>query len=193
MITEIYDIQCNPKSFIYVGYSLWEDKYYTFYIDRYTNDSKALYEHLFRDTEFIHVGFNCIENKYPILHYFIQNNEMLFTLNGESVAENLYRYLCDFNTNESLKRETIYGNHFLKQIDLHKIWYFVKKDKEYTIEDLKFALHMPNMSKPKINEYTEITPDIIQCIADYTLDNVYAIRSLLNMTIGNNEHPRYIG
>lgn len=193
MTTEVYDIQCLGNCFVYTGYSIQEDKWNYFIINENNNDCIELYEHLFRDKEYIQVGFNCISNNYPILHYIVENNEVLFSMERSSLANNLYRYSQQLKTDENKRKEIIYGKKHFYQIDLYKIWYFVSKEKTYEIEDLKFAVNFHDMSKPKFIQHGEVAPERLEELLEYSKNNVQVILDLLNTSFGKSEHPLYRG
>jgi predicted transcriptional regulator YdeE len=182
MTTEIYDIQCFENGLIYTGYSLQEDKYFQFTIDGKNNDIEELYNHIFRDKEYVMVGFGNIESQYPILHYIISNNEAFFSMAGYPIANNIHRYKLSLKEDKNTLRDIVYGKHHVPQIDLDKIWYFSNKDKVFTIEELKFVMQWPNLAKPDCYNDT---------IFDYSKDNVNCLRRLLDETLGEGNNPIY--
>jgi hypothetical protein len=182
MRTEICDIQCSNDTFVFTGHSLQEDKTVQFVINETHNDAIALYEHFFKDKEYVQIVFDCNKIHYAIIDYFVVNSETLFTMSRKNIANNINLYLEKLSTDENKKKEIYYGKKFIEQIDLCKIWGFLSKDKEYTIEDLKFSMKENDMRvPPKID------------IKTYSRNNVEVIKKLLQETLGENEKSIYYG
>lgn len=191
MIIEIYDIQCLSQTFVYSGYSITEDKYFQFIIGKSQNDFNKLYEHLFRSREYLQVGYNCIEECYPIIHYIVDNNTSLQNLSGISIANNLFRSFNEVISNDSKKREIIYGNKIIQQVDLARIWDLVNKDKQTTIDEIKFNLKFEDIKCPYLDKNQEETEEKLQKLLIYSQNNIEAMRILLDDTLGNSKNPLY--
>ena len=124
MLIEVYDIECLSNLFTYTGFDATSKQWYQFVISAWRNDSKALYQHLFRD-KLYQVGFNSESYDYPVLHHFINHYKTYEYMDGQDLAERLYQKSQQIIEQEF--SEISDKNKIIQQIDLYKIWHYNNK------------------------------------------------------------------
>lgn len=190
MILEIYDIETLSNLFTYTGFDATNKKWHQFVISKWRNDSKDLYDHLFRD-KIYHVGFNNENFDYPVIHHFINHFDIYEHLDGQDLAQKLYD-----KSQEIIEQEfsTIADRHkFIYQIDLFKIWHYNNKARMTSLKDLEIVMRMDNIEEMPIHHSQWCQESDIDLILKYNKNDVEATYRFLLTTLGKTEYPLYKG
>lgn len=190
MILEVYDIETLSNLFTYTGFDATNKKWHQFVISKWRNDSKDLYNHLFRD-KIYHVGFNNENFDYPVIHHFINHFEIYEHLDGQDLAQKLYD-----KSQEIIEQEfsTIADRHkFIYQIDLFKIWHYNNKARMTSLKDLEIVMRMDNIEEMPIHHSQWCQESDIDLILKYNKNDVEATYRFLLTTLGKTEYSLYKG
>ena len=190
MILEVYDIETLSNLFTYTGFDATNKKWHQFVISKWRNDSKDLYNHLFRD-KIYHVGFNNENFDYPVIHHFINHFDIYEHLDGQDLAQKLYD-----KSQEIIEQEfsTIADRHkFIYQIDLFKIWHYNNKARMTSLKDLEIAMRMNNIEEMPIHHSQWCQESDIDLILKYNKNDVEATYRFLLTTLGKTEYSLYKG
>ena len=190
MILEVYDIETLSNLFTYTGFDATNKKWHQFVISKWRNNSKDLYNHLFRD-KIYHVGFNNENFDYPVIHHFINHFEIYEHLDGQDLAQKLYD-----KSQEIIEQEfsTIADRHkFIYQIDLFKIWHYNNKARMTSLKDLEIAMRMNNIEEMPIHHSQWCQESDIDLILKYNKNDVEATYRFLLTTLGKTEYSLYKG
>lgn len=190
MILEVYDIETLSNLFTYTGFDATNKKWHQFVISKWRNNSKDLYNHLFRD-KIYHVGFNNENFDYPVIHHFINHFDIHEHLDGQDLAQKLYD-----KSQEIIEQEfsTIADRHkFIYQIDLFKIWHYNNKARMTSLKDLEIAMRMNNIEEMPIHHSQWCQESDIDLILKYNKNDVEATYRFLLTTLGKTEYSLYKG
>lgn len=190
MLLEVYDIETLSNLFTYTGFDATNKKWYQFVISRWRNDAVELYNHLRRD-KIIQVGFNNDSFDYPVIHHFINHFEEYRYLNGQELAQKLYK-----KAQEIIEQEfsTISDkNKFIQQIDLFKIWHYNNAARSTSLKDLEIAMRMKNVEEMPIHHSQWCKESDIDLILGYNKNDVDATYQFLLTTVGKTDYSLYKG
>ena len=190
MLLEVYDIETLSNLFTYTGFDATNKKWYQFVISRWRNDAVELYNHLRRD-KIIQVGFNNDSFDYPVIHHFINHFEEYRYLNGQELAQKLYK-----KAQEIIEQEfsTIADkNKFIQQIDLFKIWHYNNAARSTSLKDLEIAMRMKNVEEMPIYHSQWCKESDIDLILGYNKNDVDATYQFLLTTVGKTDYSLYKG
>ena len=190
MLLEVYDIETLSNLFTYTGFDATNKKWYQFVISRWRNDAVELYNHLYRD-KIIQVGFNNDSFDYPVIHHFINHFEEYRYLNGQELAQKLYK-----KAQEIIEQEfsTIADkNKFIQQIDLFKIWHYNNAARSTSLKDLEIAMRMKNVEEMPIHHSQWCKESDIDLILGYNKNDVDATYQFLLTTVGKTDYSLYRG
>lgn len=190
MLLEVYDIETLSNLFTYTGFDATNKKWYQFVISRWRNDTVELYNHLRRD-KIIQVGFNNDSFDYPVIHHFINHFEEYRYLNGQELAQKLYK-----KAQEIIEQEfsTIADkNKFIQQIDLFKIWHYNNAARSTSLKDLEIAMRMKNVEEMPIHHSQWCKESDIDLILGYNKNDVDATYQFLLTTVGKTDYSLYKG
>ena len=190
MLLEVYDIETLSNLFTYTGFDATNKKWYQFVISRWRNDAVELYNHLRRD-KIIQVGFNNDSFDYPVIHHFINHFEEYRYLNGQELAQKLYK-----KAQEIIEQEfsTIADkNKFIQQIDLFKIWHYNNAARSTSLKDLEIAMRMKNVEEMPIHHSQWCKESDIDLILGYNKNDVDATYQFLLTTVGKTDYSLYKG
>lgn len=190
MLLEVYDIETLSNLFTYTGFDATNKKWYQFVISRWRNDAVELYNHLRRD-KIIQVGFNNDSFDYPVIHHFINHFEEYQYLNGQELAQKLYK-----KAQEIIEQEfsTIADkNKFIQQIDLFKIWHYNNAARSTSLKDLEIAMRMKNVEEMPIHHSQWCKESDIDLILGYNKNDVDATYQFLLTTVGKTDYSLYKG
>ena len=126
MISEIYDLEVLSNLFTYTGYCRQSKTYIQFVIHKSRNDLIKLVEHL-SQKDLIMIGYNNENYDYPILHHILNHYEEYKLLDGQELAQRIYKK--SQSVIESEFSTVADWNKKIKQIDLYKIWHYDNKAK----------------------------------------------------------------
>lgn len=190
MLLEIYDIETLSNLFTYTGFDATNKKWYQFVISRWRNDAIELYNHLHRD-KIIQVGFNNDSFDYPVIHHFINHFEEYRYLNGQELAQKLYKKAQEIIDQEF---STIADkNKFIQQIDLFKIWHYNNAARSTSLKDLEIAMRMENIEEMPIHHSQWCKESDIDLILKYNKNDVDATYQFLLTTVGKTDYSLYKG
>ena len=190
MIYEVYDIETLSNLFTYTGFDAKTKTWYQFVISKWRNDSELLYQHLFRD-KICQIGFNNDNFDYPVIHNFINNYTDYKNLDGQEIAQRLYK-----KAQEIIEQEfsTIADkNKFILQIDLFKIWHYNNKARLTSLKDLEIAMNMENIEEMPIHHTQWCNESDIDMILSYNKNDVDATYRFFLTTLGKTEYSLYKG
>lgn len=190
MLLEVYDIETLSNLFTYTGFDATNKKWYQFVISRWRNDAVELYNHLRRD-KIIQVGFNNDSFDYPVIHHFINHFEEYRYLNGQELAQKLYK-----KAQEIIEQEfsTIADkNKYIQQIDLFKIWHYNNAARSTSLKDLEIAMRMKNVEEMPIHHSQWCKESDIDLILGYNKNDVDATYQFLLTTVGKTDYSLYKG
>lgn len=190
MLLEVYDIETLSNLFTYTGFDATNKKWYQFVISRWRNNAVELYNHLRRD-KIIQVGFNNDSFDYPVIHHFINHFEEYRYLNGQELAQKLYK-----KAQEIIEQEfsTIADkNKFIQQIDLFKIWHYNNAARSTSLKDLEIAMRMKNVEEMPIHHSQWCKESDIDLILGYNKNDVDATYQFLLTTVGKTDYSLYKG
>ena len=190
MIIEVYDIETLSNLFTYTGFDATNKQWYQFVISEWRNDVELLYSHLFRD-KLYHVGFNNESFDYPVIHHLINHYKEYQNLNGEELAQKLYKKSQDIIDQEF---STIADkNKFIKQIDLFKMWHYSNPARATSLKDLEIAMRMDNVEEMPIHHTQWCSESDIDLILSYNKNDVEATYKFLLTTFGKTDYSLYKG
>lgn len=190
MLTEVYDLESLSNLFTYTGYDATNKQWYQFVIAAWRNDSRALYQHLFRD-KLCQVGFNNDNYDYPLLHHFINHHEDYEIMDGQDVAQKLYQ-----KSQEIIEQEfsaIADRNKYILQIDLFKIWHYNNKARRTSLKDLEIAMRMKNVEEMPIHHSQWCRESDTPLILGYNKNDVEATYNFLLTTLGKTDYSLYKG
>ena len=190
MLIEVYDIETLSNLFTYTGFDATNKQWYQFVISKWRNDVELLYSHLFRD-KLYHVGFNNENFDYPVIHHLINHYKEYQNLNGEDLAQKLYKKSQDIIDQEF---STIADkNKFIKQIDLFKMWHYSNPARATSLKDLEIAMRMNNVEEMPIHHTQWCSESDIDLILSYNKNDVEATYKFLLTTFGKTDYSLYKG
>lgn len=190
MIIEVYDIETLSNLFTYTGFDATNKQWYQFVISKWRNDVELLYSHLFRD-KLYHVGFNNESFDYPVIHHLINHYKEYQNLDGEELAQKLYKKSQDIIDQEF---STIADkNKFIKQIDLFKMWHYSNPARATSLKDLEIAMRMDNVEEMPIHHTQWCSESDIDLILSYNKNDVEATYKFLLTTFGKTDYSLYKG
>lgn len=194
MITklEVYDLECLSNLFTYTGYNIKEKKYYQFVICKWRNDYLDLINHLKNDDmSLMQIGFNNESYDYPLEHHLIKHFNIYKDINGEELAQQLYKKSQDIiNMEFSAIADK---NKYIPQLDLYKIWHFNNKARACSLKDLEIAMCLPNVEEMPLHHTHWCKKGDEDLILEYNLNDVFATYKFFLVTLGKTDYSIYKG
>lgn len=190
MLIEVYDIETLSNLFTYTGFDATNKQWYQFVISKWRNDIELLYSHLFR-TKIWMCGYNNESFDYPVIHHLINHYDEYKDLDGEEIAQKLYKKSQEIIDQEySMIADR---NKFIPQIDLFRIWHYSNPARATSLKDLEIAMRMDNVEEMPIHHSQQCSESDIDFILSYNKNDVKATYLFLLITFGKTDYSLYKG
>lgn len=173
---EIYDIECYPNFYSYVGISKDGGSNPTvFEISDRKNELEEYIKHL--ETLKGMIGFNNISYDYPMLHYILVNKKKLISLTANEVNELLYEESQRIiNAEWSSVAE---WNVLIPQLDLFLIKHYNNSARSTSLKWLEFTLRWKKLQDLPFKFNEPIDSKDIDIILEYNLNDVLATQHFM--------------
>lgn len=191
----IYDIETLKEFFLFLCYSIEENKYYEFRINKNTNDLFKLLNFIEKNESFF-VGYNNIKFDSQVIQYIYMNYEQWQDLSNLEICNKISLFsskVIDDINNDLFPpyRET---EIFFKNIDLMKIHHYDNENKRTSLKWLEYSMDLENIEEMPIHHNKkDLTDEEIDTIVSYCYNDVIATTKLFKFTIGETNHPLYQG
>lgn len=166
-----YDIETFLQCFTYTAKNVDTKEVVQFSINKYLNHLPELITHLRLVRG--HIGFNCLNFDYPVLHFIIKNANWL--MGRSDLAEIIHSHAQKIITNlrnkefTSIRKEDV----LIPQLDLFKIWHFDNPSKSTSLKSLQVFMGWKNvMSMPFPHDKINLTRHECLEILKYNLNDV---------------------
>jgi hypothetical protein len=157
----VYDLECYPNFFCYVGYSIDEDRYYTFEISEFENDLLELQKHL-RQVK-VMIGFNNLSYDYQLIHSILTEHPDYISLHD--LSDNLIN-----NDDRDLRIPE--WKVLIPQLDLFKLWHFDNKARRKSLKDVEIFLEAESVEVLPIDPFKYVTKEESETLKHYCVNDV---------------------
>lgn len=183
MKSVVYDIETLSNCYSYIALDIDTEEIITYVIHKSRNDLKNLKNHL--NNIKLEIGFNNLNFDSQVNQYILDNYEYLSILDGEFVANDIYKYAQKVIETSNKGGFLDYPEWKLKisQLDLFRIWHYNNKARMTSLKSLEVSMNYPNVLDMPINHTENINEDQINEILEYNLNDVKATYEFYKLTV----------
>lgn len=179
----VYDIETLSNCYTYIGLDINNEEIVTYVIHSSRNDLKDLVVHL--NNIKLEIGFNNLNFDSQVNQYILDNYEYLSILDGEFVANDIYKYAQKVIETSNRGGFADYPEWKLKapQLDLFRIWHYNNEARSISLKGLEVSMNYPNVMDMPINHHDNIKEHQISEILEYNLNDVKATYEFYKLTV----------